>query len=80
MICWSGHSANRPLKRIEYPLAQPRSFSLSQEPNRPSSFRDVLLVKGYEVTYKEFDSGHDYIWRRGSLADGLIPLIGRKGG
>ena len=41
--------------------------------------RDLLLIKGYEVTYKEFDSGHDFIWWRGSLADGLIALIGRRG-
>ncbi|HJT17468.1 MAG TPA: alpha/beta hydrolase-fold protein [Thermoanaerobaculia bacterium] len=38
--------------------------------------RDVLMAKGYDVTYNEFDSGHDYIWWRGSLADGLIALIG----
>jgi enterochelin esterase-like enzyme len=37
--------------------------------------RDVLQLKGYAVTYKEFDSGHDYIWWRGSLADGLIALL-----
>lgn len=39
--------------------------------------RDVLLLKGYQVQYKEFDSGHDYIWWRESLADGLISLLGR---
>jgi enterochelin esterase-like enzyme len=38
--------------------------------------RDVLLVKGYSVNYHEFDGGHDYLWWRGSLADGLIALIG----
>ncbi|MGA9527275.1 MAG: alpha/beta hydrolase-fold protein [Terriglobales bacterium] len=38
--------------------------------------RDVLLVKGYRVTYREFDGGHDYFYWRGSLADGLIALIG----
>jgi enterochelin esterase family protein len=40
--------------------------------------RDVLQVKGYQVTYNEFGGGHDYVWWRGSLADGLISLIGRK--
>jgi len=40
--------------------------------------RDVLLLKGYQVTYQEFDGGHDSIWWRGALADGLIALIGRK--
>jgi enterochelin esterase-like enzyme len=39
--------------------------------------RDVLLTKGYDVTYHEFNSGHDYIWWRGSLADGLVALFGR---
>jgi len=41
--------------------------------------RDVLLAKGYEVHYQQFISGHDYVNWRGTLADGLIVLIGRKG-
>jgi len=41
-------------------------------------FRDVLLLKGYPVTYHEFDGGHDYLSWRGSFADGLISLIGRN--
>jgi enterochelin esterase family protein len=37
---------------------------------------DVLLAKGYDVRYDEFDGGHDYLsWREG-LADGLIFLLG----
>jgi len=40
--------------------------------------RDVLLLKGYPVTYREFDAGHDYYWWRNSLADGLIALIGKN--
>jgi enterochelin esterase family protein len=39
--------------------------------------RDILITKGYDVTYNEFDSGHDYLWWRGSFADGLIALLGR---
>lgn len=41
-------------------------------------FRDVLLLKGYPVTYREFDGGHDYFYWRGSLAEGLISLIGQN--
>lgn len=38
--------------------------------------RDVLLAKGYEVHYQEFQGGHDYLSWRGTLADGLIVLMG----
>ena len=40
--------------------------------------RDVLLLNGYAVTYREFDGGHDYLWWRGSFADGLLSLIGQN--
>jgi enterochelin esterase family protein len=38
--------------------------------------RDVLRLKGYEVHYAEFSGGHDYICWRGSLASGLLKLVG----
>jgi enterochelin esterase-like enzyme len=44
------------------------------EPSR--HMRDVLLAKGYEVHYQEFQGGHDYLSWRGTLADGLIVLMG----
>jgi len=44
------------------------------EPSR--HMRDVLLAKGYEVHYQEFVGGHDYLSWRGTLADGLIALVG----
>ena len=38
--------------------------------------RDVLQAKGYFVVDSEFYGGHDYICHRGSLADGLVALLG----
>ncbi len=40
--------------------------------------RDVLLAKGYEVHYHQFVGGHDGLSSRGTLADGLIALLGRE--
>jgi enterochelin esterase-like enzyme len=44
------------------------------EPSR--HLRDVLMAKGYEVHYQQFVGGHDGLSWRGTLADGLIALIG----
>jgi enterochelin esterase family protein len=44
------------------------------EPSR--HLRDVLMAKGYEVHYRQFVGGHDGLIWRGTLADGLIALIG----
>lgn len=41
-------------------------------------FRNILLSKGYEVHYQQFQGAHDYLSWRGTLADGLILLMGGK--
>lgn len=38
-------------------------------------FRNILQAKGYPVSYAEYQSAHDYICWRGSLADGLLALL-----
>ena len=40
------------------------------------TLRDVLLAKGYEVHFQEFAGSHDYLSWRGTLADGLVVLMG----
>ncbi|MCA9835072.1 MAG: enterochelin esterase [Thermomicrobiales bacterium] len=39
--------------------------------------RNVLRARGYDVTYREFDGGHDYSVWRDSQADALIHLLGK---
>jgi enterochelin esterase family protein len=37
----------------------------------------VLHAKGYPVHYREYNGGHEYVCWRGTLADGLLSLLGR---
>lgn len=39
--------------------------------------RNVLDAKGYELHYTEFNGGHTYLCWRGSLAQGLLALLGK---
>ncbi|WP_335932746.1 enterochelin esterase [Streptomyces sp. PTD5-9] len=41
--------------------------------------RNVLRARGYDVSYREFNGGHDYACWRGGLADALTELLGRAG-
>ena len=45
--------------------------------NASRHLRNVLEAKGYTVHYAEFAGGHDYSQWRGTLADGLIWLMGK---
>ena len=38
-------------------------------------FRDVLLAKGYDVTYQEIGGAHEAIHFRATMADGLMALL-----
>ena len=40
--------------------------------------KDVLVAKGYWVHFQEFNGGHEYVNWRGTLADGLIALLGDR--
>lgn len=37
--------------------------------------RDVLVAKGYDISFRTFPGGHDYLWWRETVADGLITLL-----
>jgi Enterochelin esterase and related enzymes len=41
------------------------------------NLRDVLLSKGYEVDYSEYNGGHDFVCWRGSLADRFLALAAK---
>ncbi len=40
--------------------------------------RDVLKLKGYNYKFTIYNGGHEYAYWRGSIADGLIYLIGNN--
>ncbi|MCX5400829.1 enterochelin esterase [Streptomyces sp. NBC_00102] len=40
--------------------------------------RDALEAAGYDCEYREFNGGHDYLWWRTEMADGLVRLLGSE--
>jgi len=40
--------------------------------------RDVLQAKGYSIHYREFNGGHEYFNWRGTFADALLALFGKR--
>jgi len=65
-----------PLMPIKFYMEVGRFDSSGNILGNNRELRDVLLLKGYSVSYHEFDGGHDYLWWRGSLSAGLIALLG----
>jgi Domain of unknown function (DUF3327) len=53
-------------------------FLYKLSPNDDLTPLDALKAKGYEVTHTEFDGAHEYINWQGTLADGLIVLLGNR--
>jgi enterochelin esterase-like enzyme len=70
--------AKRPKLRLRFYMEVGRFESAANQLATNRHLRDVLQLKGYPVTYSEFDGGHDSLCWRGSLANGLIALSGTK--
>lgn len=45
--------------------------------NRSRHLKDVLIAKGYSVTYNEYATDHSYFTWQGILSDGLSALFGK---
>lgn len=68
--------AQSPKLPLRFYMEVGRYEGLEKQMPTNRNLRDILQLKGYSVTYSEFDGGHDYLCWRGSVADGLIALLG----
>ncbi|MEM7131742.1 MAG: enterochelin esterase [Chloroflexota bacterium] len=72
-------SSNRPRVKFYLNMGSLEDMSFFGQPTALDAvrcFRDILLINGYAVHYKEYSGGHDYLCWRGNLANGLITLTG----
>jgi enterochelin esterase family protein len=60
------------------PLLGPQPGDDGLSANR--HLRDALRARGHHVRYAEFAGGHDELSWRGTLADGLLALLGQPAG
>jgi hypothetical protein len=66
-----------PFQGSELPINELALFEGLTMGNR--HFRDVLIAKGYDVTYKETGGAHQNLHFRATLGDALVSLLGTAG-
>lgn len=59
---------------VQFYLAVGKQEGFLQE--SAQRLRDLLMTKGYKLTYHEYNGGHDYLCWRSDIANGLIALCG----